>query len=97
MTRFAGTFEWIPVERNGPTSPFDRTKISAFAFVEPRWEMQGAVLIDELPAAGTHAPVEGRWLPGYPVPETRPGDTITLTASQRPIATVTVTAVDDRK
>jgi hypothetical protein len=93
VTGFTGTFAWIPVDRNGPTVPFDRPRMSAFAYVEPRWQEEGAVLIDELPAPGTTAPVEARWLPGFPVPETRRGDTVTVTASQRPIATITVTAV----
>ncbi len=100
MAGFAGTFAWIPVERNGPTSPFDRPKLSAFAHVEPRWEVEGAVAIDRVPAPGTTGEVDGRWLPGYPVPETRLGDTIVVNAAQRAIANITVTAVtavDDRK
>jgi hypothetical protein len=93
MMNFSGVFRWIPTDDNGPTMPFDRAKMSAFAYVEPRAVEQGAVLLDGLPEPAAEGLVEGRWIDGYPCPDTRVGDTVTVIAAQRPIATVAVTAV----
>ena len=88
-----GRFQWIPASENGPTMPFGRPKMSGFAYVEPRRDVEGAILLHGLPDRDATADVEGRWLSGYPLPETRVGDTIVIVASQRPIALLTVTQV----
>jgi hypothetical protein len=92
-TELTGAFRWIPVEENGPCVPFDRPKICAFAHVDGRPDLEGALLIRALPEPGAAAEVLARWLPEYPVPHTEPGDVVTLVAAQRPIATITITAV----
>jgi hypothetical protein len=97
VTNFVGTFHWIAAEDNGPSVPFSRPRMSAFAYVEPHWDVEGAVIIEDLPSEDVDAPVTVRWLPGYPMPVTRPGDTVTVTAAQRPIATITVTAANDQE
>src|SRR3954467_12879941 len=90
----SGRFQWIPASENGPTMPFGRPKLSGFAYVEPRRDVEGAILLHGLPDGDAAAEVEGRWLPGYPVPETRVGDVIVVVASQRPIARLAVTHVN---
>lgn len=96
LRAFTGTFHWISPADNGPSVPFDRPRMSAFAYVEPRWDVEGAVLVEHLPPADADGPVEARWLAGYSVPATQVGDTVVVTASQRPIATITVTSAHDR-
>jgi hypothetical protein len=95
-TELTGMFRWIPAEDNGPCLPFDRPRISAFAYVEGRSDVEGALLIRDLPDQGAGAQVAAQWLSGYPLPRTEPGDVVTLIASQRPIATITVSDVSVR-
>src|SRR5688572_3692059 len=42
---FIGTFQWIPATENGPTMPSARPKLSGFAYVEPRRDVEGAILL----------------------------------------------------
>jgi hypothetical protein len=86
-----GNLHWIPADENGPNLPFELEKMSAFAYVEPRADVEGAVLIRGLAGDGSDSAVKVQWVPGYPVPETSAGDVITVLAAQRPIATITVT------
>lgn len=89
----SGRFQWIPASENGPTMPFGRPKMSAFAYVEPKREVEGAILLHGLPDGDAVGEVTGTWLSGYPVPETCVGDVIVVVASQRPIGRLTVTEV----
>jgi len=88
---FVGTFHWIPAVENGPTIPFGRPKMSAFAYVEPQRDNEGALLVEGVPAQEEDAAVRARWIVGYPTPHTNVGDVVTVLAGQRPIATITVT------
>lgn len=90
-TRIIGNLRWIPAAENGPNIPFQLTKMSAFAYVEPNVDVEGAVLIRGLTGDGDDSRAELSWVPGYPMPETGPGDVITVLAAQRPIATIIVT------
>lgn len=89
----SGEFRWVPAEDNGPTMPFERSRISAFAYVGDHMN-ETAVFVEGLPPAGETAPVSLRWVDGYPAPDVEPGDVITLTASQRSIATIRVESTD---
>lgn len=92
---FEGTFRWIPVAENGPTLPFGRPKMAAFAYVEPRRETEGALLIHGLPGPDEAGRVTASWTAGYAIPTALPGDVVTVVASQRPIATIDVTGACD--
>ena len=93
---FVGTLRWIPATENGPSVPFDRPKMTAFAYVEPQRDEEGAILIRGLAQWGADCRVEVCWLPGYPIPDTNVGDVISVLASQRRIATITVTGIAER-
>ena len=83
-----GEFRWVPKEENGPSLPMGVDRLSAFAYVDPAEE--SAIFVRGVPEFGQAGTVEAVWCDGYPSPATRPGDVITLIASQRPIATIEV-------
>ena len=88
-----GTFRWIPVEQNGPTMPFDFERISAFAFVGDDMRTESAIVVRGLQRGASESSVKAQWVDGYPELDARPGDVITLVASQRPIATISLSSV----
>ena len=88
-----GTLRWIPAEENGPTMPFDQQHISAFAYVGDRRDDESAIVVRGLEEGTTESSVEAEWVDSYPQLTTSPGDVITLISAQRPIATISVTAV----
>ena len=59
----------------------------------PTRREEGALLITGLPAQDSDGDVQACWVDGYAVPPTKAGDVVTVLASQRPIATITVTEV----
>ena len=87
---FVGSFRWIPVEENGPTTPFHSDRMSTFAYLDPSEET--AIFVRGLPDFGGSGEVQARWCDGFPSPVVAAGDVITLIASQRPIATMEVTS-----
>jgi hypothetical protein len=74
--------------------PIRREKLTAFAYVEPRREVQGALLIRDLPQSGLEGRVRASWIADYPVPPMKPGDTVAVLGGQRPIAMIHVDSVD---
>lgn len=86
----SGSFRWVPIEENGPSQPLGVDHLSAFAYVEPSEE--SAIFVRGVPEFGGSGEVEARWCEGYAAPATKEGDVITLIASQRPIATISVTS-----
>lgn len=93
-TTIAGILRWIPVADNGPTMPFEHERISAFAYVGDDQRRETVLVAHGVRPGATESEVEARWVNGYPELPVRPGDLITLTASQRPIAILEVTAAD---
>jgi hypothetical protein len=88
-----GVLRWVPAAENGPTLPFEGDRITAFAHVGSDAGAESALVVSGLIAGASEATVQARWADGYPALATAPGDTITLSASQRPIATLVVSAI----
>jgi hypothetical protein len=90
-TTMTGTLRWVPIEENGPTLPFDNTRLSAFAYVGDDRQNESALVVRGIELGATESSVEAEWVDGYPALAAHPGDVITLVASQRPIATLALT------
>ena len=85
-----GVLRWVPPGENGPTIPFDGERITAFAHVGSERSSESAIAVSGLVAGAEECLVRAKWVDGYPALAVTAGDVITLTASQRPIATLAV-------
>ena len=90
VSTVTGVLRWVPASENGPTIPFDGDRITAFARLDSDPTAESALVVRGLVAGATECSVEAEWVDGYPALATSPGDVIMLTASQRPIARITV-------
>ena len=86
--QITGSFRWVPAEENGPSLPYAHERISAYAYIDP--DEESAIFVQGIPGFGETGEVVATWCEGYPSPVAKPGDIITLLASQRPIATIMV-------
>src|SRR5262245_29486388 len=85
-----GVLRWVPPGENGPTIPFDGERITAFAYVGSERGAESAIAVSGLVVGAEECAVRAEWVDGYPALAVVAGDVITLTASQRPIATLAV-------
>lgn len=89
-----GTLTWVPPGENGPTMPFDVDQITSFAYVGDDRTSASALVVRGLAPGGAAGPVTASWVESYPELAVGAGDVITLMASQRPIATISVTGLE---
>lgn len=87
-----GRLRWVAPEDNGPTLPFERDRITTFvrALDDHGVEWESVLRVRGMVIGAVECAVTAEWVDTYPPLPVRTGTVISLLASQRAIAHLTV-------